>query len=398
MARPLLRVDGDDPRAVTDALRSALDGGPAVFPAADVVDAADGADAAIALPAEVANEVALVIETSGSSGRPKRVALSAAALLASAEASAAAIGGSGQWLLALPAHYIAGVNVLVRSIVAGSEPVLMADGHFDAHEFSVAAERMQEVGRYTALVPVQLARIVDASERDDAVRAAAARFDRILIGGQAAPRELLDRARALGLAVTRTYGSSETSGGCVYDGRPIGDTRIAIVGGAVELSGSVLAEGYLHDAERTASAFTVHADRRWYRTGDLGGLGGDGTLRVTGRADNVIISGGTKVSLDSVERAVRGLDGLRDAVVVSASSEQWGQVPVVVATSAGATIADVRARVGAELGPPARPDRILVVDRIPLLSTGKPDRRAVAVLVDPAGSSTVGEVRSGATS
>ena len=391
MSRPLLRVDGGDPHAVTDALRSALDGGPAVFPVADAADVA-------AVPRQVADELALVIETSGSSGRPKRVALSAAALLASAEASAAAIGGSGQWLMALPAHYIAGVNVLVRSIVANAEPVLMTDGHFDAHEFSVAAERMQEVGRYTALVPVQLARIVDAAERDDAVRAAAARFDRILIGGQAAPRELLDRARALGLAVTRTYGSSETSGGCVYDGRPIGDTRIAIVGGAVELSGSVLAEGYLHDAERTASAFTVHDDRRWYRTGDLGGLGGDGTLRVTGRADNVIISGGTKVSLDAVERAVRSLDGLQDAVVVSTSSEQWGQVPVVVATSAGAAIADVRARVGAELGPAARPDRILVVDGIPLLSTGKPDRRAVAVLVDPAGASSVGEVRSGATS
>ena len=392
MARPLLRVDGGDPLAVTDALRSALDGGSAVFPVADASGAATGA------PADVADEVALVIETSGSSGRPKRVALSAAALLASAEASAAAIGGSGQWLMALPAHYIAGVNVLVRSIVAGTDPVLMTDGHFDAHEFAATADRMQERGRYTALVPVQLARVVDASQRDEAVRAAAAGFDRILIGGQAAPRELLDRARVLGLSVTRTYGSSETSGGCVYDGRPIGDTRIAIVGGAVELSGSVLAEGYLHDAERTASAFTVHDDRRWYRTGDLGGLGGDGTLRVTGRADNVIISGGTKVSLDAVERVVRGVSGLEDAVVVSAPSREWGQVPIVVTASAGATIADLRARVGSELGPAARPASILVIDRIPLLSTGKPDRRAVALLVDPAGAPTTGEVRSGATS
>ena len=394
MARPLLRVDGGDPRAVTEALRSALDGGPAVFP---VTDAVGADDAATAPPAEVADEVALVVETSGSSGRPKRVALSAAALLSSAEASAAAVGGSGQWLMALPAHYIAGVNVLVRSIVAGTDPAILPDGHFDAHEFAAVAERMQESGRYTALVPVQLARVLDAAEHDDAVRTIAARFDRILIGGQAAPRELLDRSRASGLSVTRTYGSSETSGGCVYDGRPIGDTRIAIVGGAVELSGSVLAEGYLQDAERTASAFTEHDDRRWYRTGDLGGVGGDGTLRVTGRADNVIISGGTKVSLDAVERVVRGFGGLQDAVVVSAASAEWGNVPVIVTATIGAAIADVRERVGAELGAAARPDRILVVDRVPLLSTGKPDRRAAGLLVDPVAPAG-GDVRGGATS
>ncbi len=358
MTRPL-RVIPAEPRAVLAALRDALSGsGPAVL----VGDSAPG------LPVEVAKRVALVVETSGSTATPKRVLLSADALLASAAASASAVGGSGQWLLALPTHYIAGLNVLVRSIASQTEPVVLGAGSFDPLEFARIASRMDADQRFTSLVPAQLAQLLDAPATHRALR----RFDRILIGGQSTPQALLDRAVELDVRLTRTYGSSETCGGCVYEGTPIGNTQVRNRNGQIELAGAVLAEGYLDDAERTAAAFVDEAGTRWYRTGDVGEITG-GMLTITGRLDDVIISGGVKVSLADVERVVRTIDGQADAVVVGSPSERWGEVPVVV-TTRPIEVEVVRTAVRGVLGVPAGPARVVVVDAIPKLSSGKPDR------------------------
>lgn len=362
MTRPLVVVPADDPAHVLVSLRSALAGdGPAVMPIVVGTPLDDP-------PSEVPQRVALVVQTSGSTGRPKRVALSADALLASAAASDALLGGPGQWLLALPAHYIAGVNVLVRSITAGTDPVVLPTGHFDPFTFLGAAATMESPMRYVSLVPTQLARLVGTDEALETLR----RFDRILIGGQSTPTALLAQALELGLNITRTYGSSETSGGCVYDGVPIGGTELRILDGQVELGGPTLAEGYLGDDDRTARSFYSDGGVRWYRTGDTGELV-DGILRVTGRLDDVIVSGGVKVSLSAVERYVNTLPGLVDAVVVARADERWGQVPVVV-TTANTDLVALRASVVAELGPAAGPAEIVVVDSIPLLASGKPDR------------------------
>ncbi len=374
MTRALAVVPATDHHAVLRSLRDALAGdGPAIL-----AHSAATAGAPVGLPSAVAQRVAVVVETSGSTGRPKRVELTADALLGSAAASESALGGSGQWLLALPLSYIAGLNVLVRSLSAGTEPVVMNgfDGGFETGHFITAAGVMQHPVRYTALVPVQLARLLDEEAALDVLR----RFDRILLGGQAAPTALLSRALELGLNITRTYGSSETAGGCVYDGVPIGDVRVEINGGRVEISGRVLAEGYLGDPDRTDAAFTEHDGRRWYRTDDTGTLL-DGVLSITGRIDDLIISGGIKVSLAEVELVVRSLPGLHDAVVVPAPSPEWGQVPVVVSTVEVA-LHEVRTAVSAVLGRAAAPDRILVVDAIPLLDSGKVDRVAATALAN----------------
>jgi acyl-CoA synthetase (AMP-forming)/AMP-acid ligase II len=378
---------------------------------------------AVPVPASVPDGTAVVIETSGSTGVPKRVLLGAHALRASAAASSAALGGPGQWLVALPVHYVAGVQVLVRSLEAGTTPIVLAPGHFDPAAFGEAAARLTAPLRYTSLVPVQLARLLDAAEADvhPAVHAAAPadgrpaaysaahpragtdrdtpgpgailrRFTAILVGGQSVPAELLARAAALGVRVVRTYGSSETAGGCCYDGRPIGDTVVRLAGGELEISGSVLADGYLDDPDRTRDRFVVDQGVRWYRTGDLGEIdAATGLVRVLGRADNVIVSGGEKVSLEAVERVVRGLPGLSDAVVIGATDARWGQVPVVVfpavpvrppaGARAGATVPDlasIGAAVASVLGKAARPARLVEVAAIPVLASGKPDRVALA--------------------
>ena len=358
MTRPLA-VLAAEPLGVLAGLRAALSGsGPAIL----VSDAE--ADA----PATVPKRIALVVETSGSTALPKRVALTSDALLASAAASASAVGGTGQWLLALPTNYIAGINVLVRSIASETEPVILGPRPFDPIAFARAADEMDADLRFTSVVPAQLARLLDATEAHPALR----RFDRILVGGQSTSQALLDRATSLDVKLTRTYGSSETSGGCVYDGVPIGNTAVRLRDGQIELAGAVLAEGYLGDPARTDTAFVDADGVRWYRTGDTG-VWDDGILTVTGRSDDVIISGGVKVALADVENVVRTIDGQGDAVVVRAPSERWGEVPVVVTTHA-IELEQLRRVVRAALAAPAAPDRVVVVKAIPLLDSGKPDR------------------------
>jgi o-succinylbenzoate---CoA ligase len=362
VTRQLAQHGGD---SFAPALRAALAGsGPAVFAGQGAAD----------LPAVVPQRVALVVQSSGSTARPKRVALSADALLASAAASESVLGGPGQWLLALPQTYIAGIGVLVRSLAAETEPVVLDSVGFTAARFIEAASRLDHTLRYTSLVPAQLARLLDAPEALAVLR----RFDRILVGGQATPAPLLERALAEGVKVTRTYGSSETAGGCVYDGVPIGATTIRVTD-QIEVSGPTLAEGYLDD-ELTERAFVTDGATRWYRTGDLG-IVNDGVLSVTGRLDDVIVSGGVKVSLGELERLVQTSTPLVDAVVLPADDARWGQVPVVVATGS-MDLDALRSIAIAALGVAAAPSRLVTVDSIPLLASGKPDRLALRSAVD----------------
>lgn len=384
--KPLIRVAAGDTPAMLARLRQAVlfgDAAIAVLPVAGVVE--PSGDDLVA--GHVPRDIALVVETSGSTDAPKRVMLSAAALRASAEATEQRFGEQhGQWLLALPATYIAGVQVLVRSILAGTEPVVLPQGHFDPLAFAEASARLDPArARFTSLVPVQLARLIEAAVDEVAVADALRSFDRILLGGQAAPAGLVERAAALGAIVHRTYGSSETAGGCVYDGMPLPGVGVRVVGGLVELSGAMLASGYLDDPERTAAVFTTDAGgTRWYRTGDLGELAADGRLRISGRADDVIISGGVKVALGEVERAVRAVPGFAEAVVIAVDDAEWGQRPAVAVTgaAASATLAALAtATDAAGLAPAARPVQLLRLDALPLLASGKPDRRRLARLL-----------------
>jgi O-succinylbenzoic acid--CoA ligase len=365
-------------------LRAALAGevgggdGAAILVASSDIPPADLTD-------RVDERVALVVETSGSTGVPKRVALSADAVLANATASEAALGGPGQWVLALPTHYIAGLNVLARSIAAQTEPVTVAGDHFTASGFTDAVGRMSHPSRFTSLVPAQLATLLE----DPRATAALAGFSAVLVGGQATPQQLVERAAAAGIRVRRSYGSSETSGGCVYDGVPIGGTRVRVVDGEVWLGGPSLAEGYLGQPELTAERFVSGAEdgsgERWFRTADGGSVRrteGVDRLTVTGRRDDVLISGGVKVALAAVERVLREQPGFEGAVVVAAPDERWGEVPVaVVVGHEGPDFAAVdeaaAAAVAAELGAPARPARVIHLDRMPLLPSGKVDRLAV---------------------
>lgn len=309
----------------------------------------------------------LVIRTSGSSGKPKDVILSHRAVLASASATHDRLGGPGQWLLALPATGVAGLQVLVRSVLAGEEPLVAAD-HGSLAE-AIAA--MTGPRQYASLVPTQLHRIVAAGEL-----AMLAGLDALLIGGASVSPALLAEARDAGVHVVRTYGMSETCGGCVYDGTPLDGVDVRIdENRQIQLSGPMLFDGYT-DAEETARVLRDG----WFATDDLGEFDPDGRLRVLGRSDDVVISGGVNVSLPAVTEAVRAMTGVRDAHAVSVDDPEWGQ-RVVVAVVGEPTLEAIRDAVES-VGLPRSwaPRQVLVLDELPLLEGGKIDRQELKAL------------------
>lgn len=364
-------IDGDDPRAVRDALPAALEG---IRPLAlGFTPASDDL---------VPDGTAVVVATSGSSGVPKRVILSAAALRASAEATAARVG-SGRWTLCLPAGYVAGLQVLVRSLLAGTDPTIV-EGHLSPQAFVDATRQAAGDDLYISLVPAQLATLID--EADDPDVLAALRAHRaILVGGQALSDSIRIRAMDLRVPLVHTYGSSETSGGCVYNGIPLDGVQVGQVDDELRISGPMLADGYLGDPQLTDRIFTADAGgERWYRTGDRGFVL-DGEVEVYGRLDNVIVSGGINISLDRVERIVRTVPGLEQAVVLGMPDERWGESSVIFAPVTGASdgrwmLDEARTRVEAEIGKHARPVQ-LEGGELPMLASGKPDRELLRRMI-----------------
>jgi len=188
-----------------------------------------------------AEPIALVVGTSGSTGTPKRTALTARALAASAAATEQFFGSNSdaasQWLLALPAHYIAGAQVLARSVLAGTAPVIarsvIEPVHFSPEVFLQAVERMSSARRFISLVPTQLHKLLESADADSHLGAdiheALSSFTGILLGGAPASADLLAAATALGLNTVTTYGSAETAGGCVYSGSVLPGVRVELV-------------------------------------------------------------------------------------------------------------------------------------------------------------------------
>lgn len=311
------------------------------------------------LPEQVPDNIALIVESSGSTGTPKRITLSRDALLASSAASDAALGGPGQWLLALPVNYIAGINVLLRSLSADTQPVIMNTSlPFTPEAFAVAANQMRGQRRYVSLVPTQLQRLVRAAATDDFLLAKLRGFHAILLGGQAADPELLKESLALGLNLVLSYGMAETAGGVVYNGRPLPGVQVRIAPeGVIEISGPTLAEGC----------------ETWHKTSDLGQINEDGRLSVIGRINRVLISGGMKVSLDSIEAVVRQIGGVVDVATIAVNNLEWGERAAVIYVGSPEVADYIAADVFDQLGPVAKPVRVIRVDAIPHLTSGKTD-------------------------
>ena len=337
----------------------------------------------IETPQDAPEGTAAVVRTSGSTGTPKRTVLPANALAVSSMSTAEYLGAEGQWLLALPVHYVAGLAVLTRSLYAGTRPWAMdLSTSFTAEAFTAAAGELTDKVRMTSLVPTQLARLL----ADPAPKTIAAlrRFNTILLGGGPASESLRASARSHGLKIIRTYGMTETCGGCVYDGEALPGVRIDTVEGRIRLGGDVLAGGYLGAPEQSAERFLVDAEgERWFTTDDLGQYE-NGLLSVAGRLDDVINTGGVKVSAAAVAAAVETVPGVRSALVVGVPDTEWGSAVGALVTG-DATGEAIRDGVRASLGRSAVPRRLLQVSELPELPGGKPDRRTAISQLAAAG-------------
>ena len=389
--RPLHAVVLPPPAAggrLLELLAAALDGsGPAILPldadlpperlarvldafAPAAVETADGlSHRPDGIP--VSEQTTVVIATSGSTGQPKGVELSASALTHSARASLARVGAAPgeRWLLCLPATHIAGIQVLVRSLVAGTAPVIA--GRLDAAVLEGFGAEDSGCA-HVSIVPTQLRRLLGTTA--DGPATWAGNFRSVLLGGAAAPRDLIARAREAGIPVVTTYGMSETCGGCVYDGFPLDGVSVETGDdGRIRIGGPVLFSGYRLRPDLTAAA--LHGGR--FATSDLGVIGANGQLTVRGRADDVINTGGEKVVAGEVASVLETCPGVREAVVIGRPDAEWGErvtAVIVPDNSAQPPTLDLLSRhVRERLPRYAAPRELVLLDALPMLPSGKPD-------------------------
>ncbi|WP_246398713.1 o-succinylbenzoate--CoA ligase [Mycobacterium vicinigordonae] len=320
------------------------------------------------------DDVALVVTTSGTTGAPKGALLTAAALTASASATYRRIGGPGRWLLAVPPYHIAGLQVLVRSVTADTVPVeLDVSGGFDIDQLPSAVAELGSGRRYTSLVAAQLAKALT----NPAATAALAELDAVLLGGGPAPRPVLEEASTAGITVIRTYGMSETAGGCVYDGVPLDGVELRVrPDGRIVLGGATLAVGYRNPVEPDP-----FAEPGWFVTDDVGALDDSGLLTVLGRVDDAISSGGLTVLPGPVEAALGTHPAVADCAIFGVPDNRLGQrVAAAIVVAPGSktpTLDELRAHVAASLDSTAAPRELHVVEELPHRGIGKLDRTAL---------------------
>ncbi|AIG63614.1 O-succinylbenzoic acid--CoA ligase [Corynebacterium atypicum] len=368
----VLPVDPADPAAILPALEEAIAGLATWLPTpTNDPHRAELLRSTQRVGTDIDPEIAVVVGTSGSTGTPKGAQLTAANLVASADATHQVLGGEGHWLLAMPAHYIAGLQVLVRSLVAGVDPYCLdLSRGFNVAEFARGARELAATGDrvYTSLTPMQLMKAMDTLQGIDALRS----FDAILVGGAALRSQTRGAAERLGIRVVTTYGASETAGGCVYDGRPLPGARVELGDqGRIVLGGPTIAAGY-----RNVPAHPSFSRAGWWATSDAGEIDAAGNLVVNGRLDQVIDTGGLKLHPEVLERELLKVDRVRQACVVGTPHPRYGQA-VVAAYVGQAEPAELYAALE---GLPRWqwPKDVRRVDELPLTATGKVDRHRVA--------------------
>jgi len=320
----------------------------------------------------VPSRISLIINTTGSSGKIKEVGLTASSLLSSAKASNKYIGAQigDRWSLLLPLNHIAGINVLIRSLELGTTPL-------DYRNISNESGGKYSTAEYSAIVPTQLFRALHGdSQLLEHLRGCRA----VLVGGAKLTSELRNQAIESGIKIVETYGSTETSGGCIYDGQPLEGVEIEVnAEGLLRIRGSVLAHSYLNTTEPLID------DHGWYTTSDLAHFE-DGKLLIDGRSDDIFISGGENLSLSAVESIISEKFPSLDFAAFTVTDAQWGQILCCalvnskVSSHSGIELGIQEALTNA-LGEIAKVKRFLYLDELPLMGIGKVDRAELQSLM-----------------
>jgi O-succinylbenzoic acid--CoA ligase len=349
--KELRSVSVESAHSVMDELARALSGiGPAL---------AFGPTSSTTVP----DSIAIVVATSGSTGKPKEVALSASAILASAKASHEFIDArfGETWSLLLPLTHIAGVNVLARSLELGTAPIdLRGASRFPRSDF-------------TAVVPTQLFRALSG---DNLLLTHLQNCKAVLVGGAALTSQLKSRAIAAGIHVVTTYGMTETCGGCVYDGEMLNGVDVEIRDGFIAIKSTSMATTYLNDESSWDTSF----HDGWFLTQDLGVLESN-HLKVLGRRDEIMISGGEKISLSKVEEIIKNDFPSISVAAFPVEDDEWGStLHLAIASNSTISNDEIAQSLTRALGVVAKPKGFLRVATIPLTGIGKVDRNALVEL------------------
>jgi O-succinylbenzoic acid--CoA ligase len=303
---------------------------------------------------EVDKNIALVVNTSGSTAESKLVAISDAALIASTNASHKYLGAvpGDSWSLLLPTTHIAGLNVLIRATALGSRVIdnRNTTNYVDAD--------------FISIVPTQLYKALtsDAKLLEHLTTAEA-----VLVGGGPVSDKLKKEAAIKHVKIVTTYGMTEMSGGCVYNQKPLDGVEVKLTSeGLIKLTGPMIASGYLSEKGELTSVGTDG----WFESTDIGEVSA-GFLKVNGRSDEVIISGGENISLILVEEKIRELIPNQEIIAFALPDEVWGEKLCLGSTS-NLSIEEIKKSIGSLLSP----KEVFLFEQIPTTSIGKPDRRA----------------------
>ena len=315
---------------------------------------------------EVPSRISVVVSTTGSSGTSKEVGLSASALLSSARASNKALGAEfgNSWSLLLPLTHIAGINVLVRALELGTEPIDLRNhqGEYPRADF-------------TAIVPTQLFKALNG---DLQLLAHLVDAKAVLVGGAALTTDLHLQAEKAGINIVVTYGMTETSGGCVYNGLPLEGIEISITPEKrIAIKGPVLAHTYL-GAE--ALWDTQYKDG-WFHSSDIGRIENE-KLIVEGRSDDVIISGGENISLSAIESSLHAHFPHKNFAAFSVKDSKWGDaLHVAIAGDGFPSEEEIAQYLGEQFGDFSKPKGFLHLPELPLIGIGKVDRKKLTELL-----------------
>jgi len=309
----------------------------------------------------VNSRIAMIVSTTGSSGISKEVGLTASSLLASAKASNSYLGAEfgATWSLLLPLNHIAGLNVLIRALELGTTPtnLLGYEGKFPKVDF-------------TAIVPTQLFRALNG---DDNLLSHLQGAKAVLVGGAALSSELRNQATALGINLVETYGSTETSGGCIYNGEPLSGVEVEFRSNAqLAIKGSVIAHSYLNEN------LTLLDENGWYLTSDFGSMV-EGKVVIEGRIDDVIISGGENISLSAIEAVITTEFPHLQCAAFAVPNDEWGQALHIALVNSNPELdSQIQELLQSKLGAVAKAKSILHLSELPLIGIGKVDRKELA--------------------
>ncbi|HSS34526.1 MAG TPA: AMP-binding protein [Solirubrobacterales bacterium] len=308
--------------------------------------------------------------TSGSTGLPTPIGLTYGNFLWNAVGSGFNIGvdPADRWLCCVPLSHIAGLGIVIRSVIYGTTAVVH-DG-FDVDRVGVALER--DGITVVSLVATMLARLLDAGVDLSGPRA-------ILVGGGPVPEEQLERALDQGATVVQTYGLTETCSQVTTlapadarrklgsAGRPLLTTHLRIQDGEILVQGPTVAPG------------RADADG-WLHTGDLGNIDEEGFLYVEDRIDDLIVSGGENVVPSEVEEVLMRHPEVADAAVIGREDPEWQQaVTAVVVLENGSEVTpdELRRHCGKSLAGFKVPKRVELAAALPRTPSGKLMRRAL---------------------